>query len=296
MDKDKIKHIPLALVLESLGYKTDHIDRRYYGMFHSPFHKDSTPSFKIDYNKNLWYDHSMGFGGDNIALVTRLTGKSTYDAIKYLYSLSGKTVAHKQYIPVKEEKEGQLQILSTTMVTNSHLLRYAASRGIPQDILIRYCREVRYRNTSGKEYYAIGFSNRKGWTIRSRYFKGSTGQGISYLPSKEKCGQCMMFEGMFDFLSFVTMHGHPKADVIVLNSTSLISQTKEILESYSTVSCYFDNDAAGTKCVNKIREYIGNGKVIDCSCTYLPHNDYNEYHCSIIEQEQKKNKTHKIAL
>ena len=100
-----------------------------------------------------------------------------------------------------------------------------------------------------------------------------------------------MFEGMFDFLSFVTLHGHPKADVIVLNSTSLISQTKDLLGQYSSVSCYFDNDPTGTKCVDKIREYIGGDKVIDCSCTYRPHNDYNEYHCYLLEQDQKKNKS-----
>lgn len=291
MDKDRIKHIPIAVVLQSLGHRTEHKDMRYYGMYHSPFHKDATPSFKIDYNKNLWYDHSMGFGGDNIALVTRLTGKSTYDAIRYLYSLSGKTVAQTKYIPVKEEKEGNLRIISTSMVTNPHLVRYAASRGISQEVLLKYCRELRYTNTTGKEYYAIGFANKKGWTIRSKFFKGSSGQGISFISAKEKCRQCIMFEGMFDFLSFVTLHGHPKADVIVLNSTSLISQTKDLLGQYSSVSCYFDNDPTGTKCVDKIREYIGGDKVIDCSCTYLPHNDYNKYHCSLLEQDQKKNKS-----
>ena len=34
-----------------------------YGLYLSPLREEHTPSFKVDYMQNLWYDFGLGVGG-----------------------------------------------------------------------------------------------------------------------------------------------------------------------------------------------------------------------------------------
>lgn len=51
----QIKAIPIRNYLKSRGF---HPAREYsgYGMYRSLFRDEDTPSIKVDYNRNLWYD------------------------------------------------------------------------------------------------------------------------------------------------------------------------------------------------------------------------------------------------
>jgi DNA primase len=43
-------------------------ERNGYGMYLSPLREERTPSFKVDYGQNLWYDFGLGEGGSIIDL------------------------------------------------------------------------------------------------------------------------------------------------------------------------------------------------------------------------------------
>lgn len=47
-------------------------DNPRYGLYLSPLRDERTPSFKVDYMQNLWYDFGLGTGGSIIDLVMRL--------------------------------------------------------------------------------------------------------------------------------------------------------------------------------------------------------------------------------
>ena len=47
-------------------------ERNGYGMYLSPLREERTPSFKVDYVQNLWYDFGLGEGGTLLTLVMRL--------------------------------------------------------------------------------------------------------------------------------------------------------------------------------------------------------------------------------
>gem|GEM_PF-4687033 len=49
--------------------------------FHSPTRREKTPSFKVDLNKNLWYDFGIGEGGTLIDLVIKLNNYSVPEAL-----------------------------------------------------------------------------------------------------------------------------------------------------------------------------------------------------------------------
>jgi len=58
MTIDEIKAISIKDYLGSMSiYPIKNYG--YYGMYKSPFRNEHTPSFKVDYNQNLWYDFAV---------------------------------------------------------------------------------------------------------------------------------------------------------------------------------------------------------------------------------------------
>ena len=59
-------------------------ERNGYGMYLSPLREERTPSFKVDYVQNLWYDFGLGEGGTLRTLVMRLERCDSREAIRRL--------------------------------------------------------------------------------------------------------------------------------------------------------------------------------------------------------------------
>ena len=69
----------------------DNIDKNEF-FITSPFNQsERTPSFRINVEKNIWYDHSMGLGGNIIDLVMMLNNCSFTQALKHLKNLEQTT-------------------------------------------------------------------------------------------------------------------------------------------------------------------------------------------------------------
>ena len=59
-------------------------ERNGYGMYLSPLREERTPSFKVDYVRNLWYDFGSGEGGTLRTLVMRLERCDSREAVRRL--------------------------------------------------------------------------------------------------------------------------------------------------------------------------------------------------------------------
>ena len=59
-------------------------DRGRYGMFYSPFRDERVASFKVDYDRNLWFDFGCGEGGSIIDLVMKMERCSFVEAVEKL--------------------------------------------------------------------------------------------------------------------------------------------------------------------------------------------------------------------
>ena len=87
-----------------------------------------------------------------------------------------------------------------------------------------------------------------------------------------------VFEGFFDFLSFKNVENFLEkepADYLILNSVSMISKIKKSLEAYDNIELYFDNDDAGNRAVEMIKNENQNAK--DCRVLYSDFKDLNEW-------------------
>lgn len=71
MNIEETKNIRLADYLQSLGYQP--IKQQGNNLwYNSPLRAEKEPSFKVNLDRNLWYDFGMGKGGNIIALAQEL--------------------------------------------------------------------------------------------------------------------------------------------------------------------------------------------------------------------------------
>ena len=170
MEIQNIKQISITDYLQQQGYSPARVQGIHF-WYCSPLRNESTPSFKVNTERNQWYDFGTGEHGDIIDLVRTLQHCTMYEAIELL--IGSKQIVHQDFSFGGERKTSKhkLEIISVQSLTNPYLLRYIAERGIPLSIANRFCSEIRYNNTN-RTYYAIGFANDAGgWEIRSPYFK-----------------------------------------------------------------------------------------------------------------------------
>ena len=188
-----------------------------YGMYLSPLREERTPSFKVDYVRNLWYDFGLGEGGTLRTLVMRLERCDSREAVRRLQngekrdagsvSLSpgvGERPAAGGPLPVlRPAAVPALRILSDASLRHPALVGYLASRGIVPSVAAAFCREVRYE-VNGCAFFAVGFRNDAGgWELRSARFKGgSSPKHITTIDNQFRHGDRLRGIYGFSRLSF----------------------------------------------------------------------------------------------
>ena len=78
-----LKNISIRQFLSQRGIQPKY-ERNGYGMYLSPLREERTPSFKVDYVRNLWYDFGLGEGGTLLTLVMRLERCDIYETVRRL--------------------------------------------------------------------------------------------------------------------------------------------------------------------------------------------------------------------
>ena len=279
MSLNDIKKISIKGYLARRGI-TPKTEKPGSGMYLSPLREERMASFSVNYNENVWYDHGTGEGGSIIDLVVRMENCSVGEAIGRLEDNATNGI-----VPSYIERErsnvadkSRIEILSVAELTHPALVGYLRDRGIDQSTVQKYCHEVRY-SIGGREYFAIGFKNDAGgWELRNRNFKGSsTPKNITTIQNGSDT--VMVFEGFFDFLSYLSLKNNPSPtiDTAILNSVTNLAKAIPFLQSHRTVHAFLDNDDAGRKALTRLREKLPGSEVVDQSPFYRNHADLNDY-------------------
>jgi hypothetical protein len=248
----------------------------------SPLRNERTASFKVDVNKNLWYDFGFGKGGDLRTLVKLLCHDEGF------VQFSNHSAGTMSYVPWSKQPVKNTDVaftnIETMVLANRSLLYYLKGRGISENVAFQYCKEVHYTN-HGKRYFAVGFANHSGgYEIRNAYFKGCISpKDISVIAQGRDC--CHVFEGFIDFLSYVELHGD--CDAIVLNSVINVPKALDVLSKYQKVYCHLDNDEAGRNATRQIMESCAR-EIIDASHEYVGYKDINEFLCRKTEHRYRR--------
>ena len=176
MTYKEANNISIKDYLNSLGIQPV-TEKGSYGMYRSPLREDNTPSFKVDYNANLWCDYGTGEGGTLIDLVMKQNGCNAYGAICRLeqgdtnsFSFHGKDLPERN---TKRQAASPIEIRRIQPLQNPALMRYLQERGISPGTAATYVQEMYYR-IGGKPYFALAFRNDSGgYELRNPRFKAA---------------------------------------------------------------------------------------------------------------------------
>lgn len=283
-----VKQIRISDYLHSLGYSP--VKQQGGNLWYkSPFRQESEPSFKVNTELNLWYDFGAGKGGNIIALAQELYAS---DDLHCLLEKIAEQASHIRPVSFsfgqQSSSQPSFQQLEVRDLVHPALLRYLQGRGINIELAKRECKELHFTH-NGKPYFAIGFPNvAGGYEVRNSFFKGCIApKDITHIRQQgEPREKCLVFEGMMDYLSFLTlrMRNCPTMpnldgqDYIILNSTANVTKALDVLYPYERIHCLLDNDHAGWKATREIeREY--SCRVRDFSHEYRGYADLNDYLC-----------------
>lgn len=289
MSLENIKRISIRAYLGERGIKPQW-ERGERAMYLSPFRQEGNPSFSVDHDQNVWYDHGIGQGGSIIDLVARMENCTVAEAISRLEQ--GKSLSKVDTRQVSTSS-GRIEIRSVGSLEHPALVGYLRERNIDLSAARKYCQEVRY-SIGGKEYFAIGFKNNAGgWELRNPNFKGSsTPKNITTIRNDSKT--VMVFEGFMDFLSYLSLKQNPSPtiDTTVLNSVTNLTKAVPFLQSHRTIHAFLDNDEAGRKALEKLRASVPSSEVVDQSVFYRNHKDLNDY----LRQQSKPKPQQKVPV
>ena len=139
----------------------------------------------------------------------------------------------------------------------------------------------------GKKYFAIGFLNKSGgYELRNPYFKGSASPKDITIIDNDKA-DISVFEGFFDFLSFMAIQQSqqvPLTNFLILNSISFFESARAVMERHEKINLYLDHDKTGQNCTQYA---LGvSKKYIDRSCLYEHYKDLNDWTMNIGKQQK----------
>lgn len=254
--------------------------------YRSPFRpEERTPSFKIDAQKNVWYDFGMGQGGTIIDLVQNLyRTPDISQVLAIITDVAGgasRALAQPHPVSASEAPREKPVIDSVSPITDRLLEAYLAERAIPLHLARMYLQEIAYR-VGNRSYRALAFGNDAGgYEIRNPGFKGTLGtKDITYLVENSGRADASVFEGAFDFLSALAHYGRerPKSNVLVLNSVGMVDRAIGLLSDrgITKLSAYLDHDNAGEHTATHLREG-GPWEFSDESGLYLGYKDMNDF-------------------
>ena len=285
MQLHDIKQVSIVDYLAQTGYKPKLIKGVNY-WYCSPLRSELTPSFKVNAERNQWYDFGTGDHGDIIDLVCALQHCTTAEAMRRLAALKGVRLAPSFSFggttPVRSQASS-MELIGVQAVKHPKLLLYLSERGLQPSDVSPFLSEVYYK-VSEKCFFALGFPNDAGgWELRNPYFKGCFAPKAITTIKGTDSHKLQLFEGFMDFLSWQKLHPEVQDDSIILNSLTLLPKLIPTLRPYPIIESLLDNDEAGDRATKQL--FDAGLPVKDMRACYAPYKDINEY---LILAEQRK--------
>lgn len=276
MNCTQFNKISVEEILQSLGhFPTKQTEKE--AWFLNPFSKEKDASFKINKNLNCWYLFSEGIGGNNVDLMKKYLNISISEVLNWAENQNFYSFQNHRILANKKLKNlpKNYEITEIKEIQHPALIQYLKIRKVEnQKHLVS---EIHYQ-MNDKKYFGIGFKNNSnGYEIRNAYSKICLGKkDISTIKNDSK--SILIFEGFFDFLSFKNIEKsleNETSDYMILNSVSMIHKVKNSLENYEKIDLYFDNDDAGNRAVEIIKNEKKEAE--DCRVLYSNFKDLNDW-------------------
>lgn len=270
----------IADLLHHLGYRPvpkRGREKMYISMLRD---NDSEPSFSVNDELGVWYDHGTGKGGNIIDFgLAYWKDLGFNDVVKKIQEICSALPGEPKLIRPRKGIKIPYYIVEDVKSLGTHpaITDYLKSRGI-FDVAKEYLKEVYYflDDPAGvrKHYFAAGWQNEiYGWEVRNRYFKGCLGhKAITFIQGHPK--KVAVFEGFINYLSWRI--DNPEADhsIIVLNTLTMLQSGIGKAKLFSLIDVFFDRDKQGHLATQDFITALP--YATDRSKIYAGYNDYND--------------------
>lgn len=268
-----------------------------YEMYCSPFREDTTPSFQVLLEKNIWKDHGSGEFGSAVDLVMKIEKCGFLEAMRIFENetFGNHAINSEQPISKPTTPKVSSQVVKTADLQNKTLLSYMKQeRGIDQDIAMRFCKEVYYkRENSDKNLFAVAFLNDSGG-LEYRNGAGYKGAFINkdITTINNNSNQCAVFEGFIDFLTYQQlMKGKEdklNIDFVILNSVAMLERALPFITKHERINCFLDNDPAGNNALSKIKRNSATKVINESQYLFADKKDLNEFWVDQLKKKQNE--------
>ncbi len=280
------QQVCLSGLLSRLGYEPVKPGKRellYHSMLRADNRIDRTPSFSVNDELGVWYDHGTGKGGNLIDFGLAYWPGFSFSAVlaKLWETAQGVLLTAPPPRPARQRRAQKLPHYQVEKVcpigTTAAVSQYLDYRGVGS-VAAELLQEVHYyvrdEKQQVKHFFAAGHRNESGGReVRNKYFKGCLGhKGLTHYADDPR--KLVVFEGYFDFLSWKFEHPDAKDSILVLNTLALQEAAIKVALRYPDITLYFDHDRPGrqaTRCFIKALPYVTDG-----SGVFAGHHDYND--------------------
>ncbi|MDR1583369.1 MAG: toprim domain-containing protein, partial [Prevotellaceae bacterium] len=248
----------------------------------------------------VWYDFGTNEGGSIIDLVMKMENCSFLEAVNKLEVQPKSQLSQQLTVAMNKRNGGNsfsfhgdspfIMIQNIVPITHPKLIAWLRERKIDLNLANLYCREIHYRNRD-KDYFSIGFRN-----DNNGYKLGSPPDSKGCISPKDITSirnnrdTCLVFEGFWDFLSYLTIQKTEKSkhDIAVLNSVANVQKAINFLKAHREIYTCLDNDDAGRIATQTIKSVCPS--VHDRSERYTGFKDLNDFLCQkpMVKPEVKK--------
>ena len=138
MEFAEIKELPIQDYLQANGHLPVKIK---FGSawYQSPLRQERTPSFKVDLNRNLWYDFGTGEGGNLFNLVMKLCNCTSSEVMEQIAG-GVPNVAQRSIKP--RDDSGRIMIKTLGPLSHQALFSYLKTRRINMSFAKMFLREA----------------------------------------------------------------------------------------------------------------------------------------------------------
>jgi len=240
---------------------------------------DTKPSFSVNDELGMWFDHGTRKGGNiidfGLAYWKLLSFNEVVEKIQEVCTIipGNKTIRPRRAVKIPHYIIEEVKDLGT----HPAITDYIKSRGI-FEIAATRMNEVYYyvEDDKGlrKHFFAAGWQNENGsWEVRNKYFKGCLGhKGITFVPAHKK--NVAVFEGYINYLSWRIENPTANQSILILNSLALLIAGIAKAKEFSSIDIYFDRDVPGHEATKEFVSALP--YATDRSEAYLNYNDYND--------------------
>jgi hypothetical protein len=241
---------------------------------------DTTPSFSVNDKQGTWFDFGEGKGGNIIDFgLLYWPGISFPEVLEKIVETSnGPLISSGYRRQPPQVKEPNYFVLDVKDLGGNYAIQqYLESRGIAS-VADGRLKEIYYyvadEAKNRMNFFAAGWQNEQGaWEVRNAAFKGCLGhKAISFIPNSNS--KLSVFEGFFNYLSWLTENRFATDSVLVLNSLSLLQPGITKARNFENISLYLDNDTSGRQATKDFIAALPQAK--DYAYKYEGYNDYND--------------------